>query len=129
MCDRDPVWWRRVMSRLAIGLCYGVSPIDTDTLARLRAHAYQAGRVIEREGLMILGFRTAAVLGLPGGLADPPASGLPLLISRRSLPFVTPDRPRRRPRPVTTKTLSRYLSRSARSPSSAWHRASSSSRR
>ena len=121
MCDRDPVWWRRVMSRLAIGLCYGVSPIDTDTLARLRAHAYQAGRVIEREGLMILGFRTAAVLGLPGGLA--------LLISRRSLPFVTPDRPRRRPRPVTTKTLSRYLSRSARSPSSAWHRASSSSRR
>ena len=79
MCDRDPVWWRRVMSRLAIGLCYGVSPIDTDTLARLRAHAYQAGRVIEREGLMILGFRTAAVLGLPGGLADPP--GLRLAVA------------------------------------------------
>ena len=42
-----------------------------DAVSRLRAHAYETGRVIERDGLMVLGFGTAAVLPLPGGLSDP----------------------------------------------------------
>ena len=59
------------MSRQASGLCYAARPIDPCTLARLRVHAYETGRVIERDGLMVLGLGTAAVLELSAGLTDP----------------------------------------------------------
>ena len=59
------------MSRQAAGLCYAARPIDPGTLARLRVHAYETGRVIERDGLMVLGLGTAAVLELSAGLTDP----------------------------------------------------------
>ncbi len=64
------------MSTRAAGLCYAARPIDAGTLARLRVHAYETGRVIERDGLMVLGFGTAAALELSGGLANPPRLGL-----------------------------------------------------
>ena len=45
-------------------------------LGSLRSTRAREGRVIERDGLSILGFGTAAVLELPGGLARPrPGSG------------------------------------------------------
>jgi menaquinone-specific isochorismate synthase len=53
------------------GLCYAKLPVGPDDLPRLRAHAHKGGRVIERDGLMLLGFGAAAVLPLPGGLTDP----------------------------------------------------------
>jgi menaquinone-specific isochorismate synthase len=61
------------MKPRASWLFYGASLIDAGVLARLRVHAYQTGRVIERDGLMVLGFGTAAVLELSGGLANPPS--------------------------------------------------------
>ena len=38
------------MSGRATRLCYAVRPIDAGMLARLRVHAYESGRVIERDG-------------------------------------------------------------------------------
>jgi menaquinone-specific isochorismate synthase len=61
------------MNRALTSLCYGVAPIDAQVLDRLRRHAYETGRVIEREGLVVLGLGTAAALELPGGPANPPA--------------------------------------------------------
>jgi len=54
-------------------LCYDSRPIDAGTLAELRRGAYETGRVIEREGLVVLGLGTAARLGLPDGSAEPTA--------------------------------------------------------
>jgi menaquinone-specific isochorismate synthase len=45
--------------------------VEADLFARLRVRAHETGRVIERDGLVVLGFATAAELRLPGGLADP----------------------------------------------------------
>ncbi|MGA2802805.1 MAG: isochorismate synthase [Acidimicrobiales bacterium] len=61
------------MSRLMTGLCYGVRPIEAQTLDQLRRHAYETGRVIEREGLLVLALGKAAALELSGGPANPPA--------------------------------------------------------
>jgi menaquinone-specific isochorismate synthase len=58
------------MSRTT-GLCYAVRPVGSGTLALLTAHAYEVGRVIERDGLSVLGFGTAAMIELSGGLTDP----------------------------------------------------------
>jgi len=52
-------------------LFYATRPIDEETLARVRSRAHESGRVVERDGLMVLGLGTAAVLDLPGGLTDP----------------------------------------------------------
>ena len=67
------------MSGRATRLCYAVRPIDAGMLARLRVHAYESGRVIERDGLMVLGFGTATALGLSGGLANPASLRLAVL--------------------------------------------------
>ncbi|MGD0983082.1 MAG: isochorismate synthase [Acidimicrobiales bacterium] len=52
-------------------LCYGARRVDAGLLDRLRVLAYESGRVIERDGLVVLGFGTAASLELSGGLANP----------------------------------------------------------
>ena len=56
-------------------LCYATAPVGDDALVTLRAHAFESGRVLERDGLTVLGFGTAAVLQLPGGLTDPSSLG------------------------------------------------------
>ena len=56
-------------------LYYALRPIGVDDLARLRQQAYESGRLIERDGLMILGFGEALVVELPGGLASLEGSG------------------------------------------------------
>jgi menaquinone-specific isochorismate synthase len=63
----------RRMSRGETSLCYGLGPIDAQVLGQLRCHAYETGRVIEREGLLIAALGTAAALELSGGPANPPA--------------------------------------------------------
>lgn len=45
--------------------------LDEATFAAARRLAYRAGRVLERDGLALVGLGTAATLALPGGLADP----------------------------------------------------------
>ena len=71
--DRDPMRrQRRLMNRRATRLFYAARPIDAGTLARLRVLAYETGRVIERDGLTVLGFGVAASLELSGGLANLP---------------------------------------------------------
>ena len=73
MCHRDAgPRGHGLMSRRPDRLCYALSTIDAGLLARLRVQAYEAGRVIERDGLTVLGFGTAARLALSGGLANPP---------------------------------------------------------
>ncbi|MGO9333144.1 MAG: isochorismate synthase MenF [Acidimicrobiales bacterium] len=62
---------RTIDSGAPVRLCYAARRIGSSTMARLRVHAYQTGRVIERDGLMVLGLGTAAVLELSGGLTDP----------------------------------------------------------
>lgn len=57
-------------------LWYATRGIDPKTLGKLRAHAHERGRVVERDGLMVLGFGSAAVLSLSGGLIDPAILGL-----------------------------------------------------
>jgi len=76
-------------------LSYATVPVDADTLARLRLHAYDKGRVLERDGLMLLGFGTAAVLSLPGGLTDPSAltRALKDLAAISPVSPVSPNRP------------------------------------
>jgi menaquinone-specific isochorismate synthase len=59
------------MNRRRTRLFYAARPIDAGTLARLRVHAYETGRVVERDGLMVFGFGTATLLELSGGLANP----------------------------------------------------------
>ena len=59
------------MSSLRSALTFAAVPIEVDRLSRLRAHAHETGRVLERDGLMVLGFGTARVLSLAGGLTDP----------------------------------------------------------
>jgi menaquinone-specific isochorismate synthase len=61
------------VSRDRAVLTYAALPVASRVLATLRAHAHETGRVIERDGLMVLGFGTAWVLTLPGGLTDPSA--------------------------------------------------------
>ena len=92
MCDCNPISLQnQVMSPRAAGLCYAARPIDAGTLARLRVHAYETGRVIERDGLMVLGFGTAAALELSGGLANPLRLGL-AVAGLRAIPVVTESR-------------------------------------
>jgi len=89
MCDCNPISLQnQVMSPRAAGLCYAARPIDAGTLARLRVHAYETGRVIERDGLMVLGFGTAAALRLSGGLANPLSLGR-AVAELRAIPLVT----------------------------------------
>jgi menaquinone-specific isochorismate synthase len=45
--------------------------MDRESLEKARLCAHGAGRVIERDGLMILGFGTAGLIELAGGLTDP----------------------------------------------------------
>lgn len=47
--------------------------LDQEELAALRGAARRRGRVLERDGLELLGLGTACRLPLPGGLADPSA--------------------------------------------------------
>jgi len=54
-------------------LCYGARPIEARELDQLRRLAYETGRVIERDGLLLLALGTAATLELSGGPANPPA--------------------------------------------------------
>ena len=63
------------MTGSGASLFYATRPIDRDTLARLRASANESGRVVERDGLMVLGLGASAVLALPGGLTDPSSLG------------------------------------------------------
>ncbi len=72
MCHRDTIRrQRQLMNRRRTRLFYAARPIDAGTLARLRVHAYETGRVVERDGLMVFGFGTATLLELSGGLANP----------------------------------------------------------
>jgi menaquinone-specific isochorismate synthase len=77
MCDGHQIRQEsQLVIRRATGLFYATCPIDASTLPRLRSHAHRVGRVIERDGLMVLGLGTAAVLELSGGLTDPSVLGL-----------------------------------------------------
>jgi len=76
MRDRSPISrWDQVVTGSVTELCYAAVPIGGDSLVQFRAHAFESGRVLERDGLMVLGFGTAAVLSLPGGLSDPSSLG------------------------------------------------------
>jgi menaquinone-specific isochorismate synthase len=80
------------MTRPPASLCYATRPIDADSLARWRLRAHEAGRVIERDGLMVLGFGTAASMGLSGGLTDP--SSLELAVRElAAIPALEPASP------------------------------------
>jgi menaquinone-specific isochorismate synthase len=59
------------VSRRERELCYATRPIDEGHFAELRTRAHEKGRVIERDGLAVFGFGTAASLELAGGLGDP----------------------------------------------------------
>ena len=59
------------MTASRAGLVHATRVLGTDLFEQLRAHAYANGRVLEHDGLTILGFGTAATLALPGGLTDP----------------------------------------------------------
>jgi len=73
------------MTRTAARLCHAARPVEPALLVRLRTLAHEQGRVIERDGLMVLGLGTAAVLELGGGLSDP--SGLELALAElRAIP-------------------------------------------
>lgn len=72
MRDGDPVRDEsRAVSRRTAQLCYETRPIDAGLFDELRTRAHETGLVIERDGLVLLGFGKAALLELPGGLSDP----------------------------------------------------------
>jgi len=58
------------LSTLTEPLRYGTCPLQSDALALLQARARASGRLIERDGLLVLGFGVAGVLKLPNGLVD-----------------------------------------------------------
>jgi len=47
--------------------------IDQSAVLALRSRAHSSGRVLERDGLLVVGLGVAVELGLPTGLADPTA--------------------------------------------------------
>ncbi|MGH9172331.1 MAG: isochorismate synthase [Acidimicrobiales bacterium] len=57
----------------AAALRSGSVEVTTEEFGRLRALAFATGRVIERDGLSVLGFGEAATIELPAGLTDPSA--------------------------------------------------------
>ncbi|MGA3216665.1 MAG: isochorismate synthase [Acidimicrobiales bacterium] len=71
-------------------LRYSTRPVEPGTLADFRAYAYETGRVIERDGLMVLGFGNAASLELAGGLSDPASLAL-ALAQLRAVPPLSPE--------------------------------------
>ena len=79
MRDGHPLGARAgVVSQPRPPLFFATRPLEPGALARLRGRAHTSGRVIERDGLMVLAFGTAAAIELTGGLADPSSLALAL---------------------------------------------------